>query len=232
MDLDKLKSNWKKSKELISEKYNLNQKEMEAIIKKQSDKTTQGLSRIFMMGIVVQSLTLVFQLINLIKYVHVTDFALAIAGTLTIVIPLLFYSINRYRALQSADYSSLSLAESLKQKIEFYKFSYNKWLLSYAVSFVVFVWSINMLAGDFTSLQGFNLKLILVYAACFLLIYFSYRYALTRYLNEYEISLNDLGGKQLTDLRKESLKFRRFKIILISILVLILLAGIVFLFVN
>ena len=41
MDLDKLKSNWKISKELISEKYNLNQKEMKAIIKNQSDKTTQ-----------------------------------------------------------------------------------------------------------------------------------------------------------------------------------------------
>ena len=232
MDLDKLKSNWRKSKELILEKYNLNQKEMEAIIKNQSDKTTQRLSIVFMFGISVQSLTLVFQLINLIQNVHLTDFALAISGTFVIVIPALFYSINRYRALHSSDYSSLNIAESLKQKIEFYRFSHNKWLLSFSISFIVFLWSINIITGDITSLQGFSMNLILLYAFVFLFVYFAYRYAHIRYLREYEISLNDLGGKQLTDLHQKNLRFRRFTITLISILVIILLAGILFLFMN
>ncbi len=229
MNLDHLKSNWEKGKQRITEKYRLNQKEMEAIIKNQSDQTTKRLSRVFLMGIVVQSTTLVIQLINLIRYAHITDLTLVIIGTIIMITPALFYTINRYRTLQSSDFYALSLAESLKQKIAFYKFSYNQWLLSFALSFVVFLWSVNMLAGDFTSFQEFNIQLIFLYAACFLLIYFSYRYAHTRYLREYEISLDDLGGKQLTDLRQESLRFRRFKMILIAILLLVLLTGIVWL---
>lgn len=232
MDLEQLKSHWNKSKKNIEENYTLNQKEMETIIKKQSDTTTQGLSRIFMMGIVVQSLTIIFQLVSLLVYKIEMGFALVIVGSLAIVIPTLFYSINRYRLLKSADYNSLSLAESLKQKIDFYKFSHNKWLLSFAVTFVVFLWSINIITGDITSMQGFNMNLILLYAFVFLFVYFAYRYAHIRYLREYEISLNDLGGKQLTDLHQKNLRFRRFTITLISILVIILLAGILFLFMN
>ena len=232
MDLEQLKSHWNKSKKNIEENYTLNQKEMETIIKKQSDTTTQGLSRIFMMGIVVQSLTIIFQLVSLLVYKIEMSFALAIVGSLAIVIPTLFYSINRYRLLKSADYNSLSLAESLRQKIDFYKFSHNKWLLSFAISFVIFMWSINILTGDFISLQGFSIKLILLYAAVFLVIYFSYRYAHTKYLKEYEISLMDLGGQHLTDLHKESRKFRIFKIILISILSLVLVVGLVVLFMR
>lgn len=227
MDLDQLKSNWKKSKIVISENYKLNKKEMEAIIKKQSDTTTQKLSKVFVFGIVVQSLTVVFQVINLIVHIRDLGIALAITGTLAIVLPALYYSINRYNALKSGGFDSLSLAESLKQKIEFYKFSHNLWLLGFALSFVVFLWSINMITGDITSLHDISVKLMVLYAACFLLIYFSYRYAHTKYLNEYEICLNDLGGKQLTDLHKESRNFRIFKMILISILLLTLLAGMV-----
>lgn len=227
MNLDQLKSNWKKSKVLISENYKLNKKEMEAIIKKQSDTTTQGLSRIFVIGIAVQSMTIAFQVINLIVHIRDVNFVLAVAGSLVMVIPALLYSINRYKALKSDDFDSLSLAESLKKKIEFYKFSHNLWLLGFALSFVVFLWSINIITGDITSLRDMSVKLMVLYAACFLLIYFSYRYAHTRFLNEYEICLNDLGGKQLTDLHKENSKFRIFKMILISILLLTLLVGIV-----
>jgi hypothetical protein len=232
MDLDQLKSNWEKSKTLIKENYNLNKKEMEAIIKKQSDTTTQRLSRLFVFGIVVQSMTVLFQIINLISHISDINFTLVIAGTLFIVVPALLYSINRYKALKSADFQSYSLAESLKQKIEFYKFSHNKWLLGFALSFVVFLWSINMIIGDITSLGDVSLKLILLYAGCFILIYFSYRNAHTRYLKEYEICLNDLGGKQLTDLQKEGRNFRLFKMILIAILLLTLIVGVVFLFLR
>lgn len=227
MDLDQLKSNWKKGKVLIKENYKLNKKEMEAIIKKQSDTTTQRLSRIFVFGIAVQSLAVLFQLINLINHIRDMNFALSIAGTLLFVLPALFYSINRYKALKSADFQSHSLAQSLKEKIDFYKFSHNKWLLGFALSFVVFLWSINMITGDINSLQDMSMRLGLLYAVCFILIYFSYRYAHTKYLKEYEICLNDLGGKQLTDLQKESRNFRIFKMVLISVLVLILLTGIV-----
>lgn len=227
MDLDQLKSNWKKSKALISENYTLNKKEMEALIKKQTDTTTQRLLRIFMVGIAVQGLTIVLQLVNMTLYSLDANLTFAIAGSLAIVLTALIYSINRYRTLRSTDFDALSLAESLKRKIEFYKFAHNKWILGYAISFVIFLWSINMSTGDITSLQDISFRLMAVYAVCFLLIYFSYRYAHTRYLKEYEISLNDLGGEQLTDLHLESRNFRIFKMVLISILLLLLLVGIV-----
>ena len=232
MDLNQLKSYWKKSKKLITESHHLNKMEMETIIKKQADKTTFGLSRVFIMAIVVQSATILIQLSNFVKYIHVYDFAIAIITSILLVILALYFTVNRYKKLNSVDYEVLSLAESLKQKIRFYKFSYNKWVLSFAFSFVIFLWSINILTGDFTSLSNLNLRIFFVYNFVLLFIFFTYRYAHTRYLKEYEICLNDLGGQQLTDLRTENIKFRRFKIILIIILILTLLLGIVVLFVS
>ena len=232
MDLNKLKSNWGKSKQLIIEKHHLNQNDMETIIKKQTEKTTRGLSRVFIMAIVVQSATIFIQLTNLIKYRNTLDFAIVIIASILVVIPSLYYSINRKMTLNSEDYNSLSLSESLKRKIEFYKFSYNKWLLSFAFTFVIFLWAINISTGDFSSLMSMNRNIILVYVFVFLFIFFTYRYAHTRYLKEYEICLNDLGGEQLTDLRNEILKFRKFKIILIGLLVLILIIGIAVLFLK
>ncbi len=227
MDLEALKSNWKKGKELIGENYKLTYKEMEALIKNQSNETTKRLSRIFLMGITVQSLTLILQVINLIQYRQYTDMIWIIGCTIILVALALSFTINRFRILNLEDYGKIAIAESLKRKITFYKYTYNKWLLSYSFSFVFFIWSINLLAGDFTSLSAFNPRLLLVYTACFLLIFFSYRYAHTRYLREFEICLNDLGGDQLTDLKQEGLKFRRFKLVLTAVLSFLLLAGIV-----
>lgn len=232
MDLDQLKSGWKKNKELIDENVHLNKEKMESIIKKQSDKTTHGLSRVFIMGITVQSLTVILLILNLARYSNEMDLAIAIGVSLILVSIALMYTLNRFRALKGENYNAFSLSESLKRKIEFYKFSYNKWLLSYASSFVVFIWSINMIVGDFTSLSGFNSRILSVYLVCFLMIYFSYRYAHVKYLREYEISLNDLGGAQLTDLEKESRKFRRFKLVLVVILGLVMALGIVLLLTN
>ena len=226
MDLEKLKSNWKKGKQLIGENYKLNHNEMESVIKNQSNDTTKRLSRIFLMGITVQSLTIVLMVINMITYRQFSDLTLLTGVSLILVVLALSFSINRFRVLNAADYGKMSLAETLKKKITFYKYSYNKWLLSYAFSFVFFMWSINMLIGDITSISAFNSQLLLVYTACFLIIFFSYRYAHTRYLREYEICLNDLGGKQLTDLKQEGLKFKRFKFVLIAVFSILLLIGI------
>jgi len=228
MDLEQLKSNMKKSKDSINEVFHLNKTEMEAIIKKQTDKTTHGLSRLFLMGIVVQSLTILIQLINLIRYSEVNDLLIGIVISIGLASLALLYTINRYSSLKSEIFNVLSLSESLKRKIEFYKISYNKWLLSFAASFVVFVWSINILAGDFTSLQAFNLRILILYTLCFLLIFFSNRYAASKYLRAYEISLNDLGGNHLTDLKKINEKFMKFKIVLIGILFLFLITGLIF----
>jgi len=228
MDLEQLKSNWKKSKKSIKEVYHLNKKEMEAIIKKQADKTTHGLSMIFIMGIVVQSLTIIIQLFNAFKLAKANDLLIVIVITIGLMSLAHYYTLNRYNFLKAEVFDVLSLSESLKRKIEFYKISYNKWLLSFALSFVVFLWSLNMLAGDYTSLQALNLRILIVYTICFLIIYFSNKYAATRFLKEYEISLNDLGGNQLTDLNKMNEKFMRFKIILIGILLLLLISGIIF----
>lgn len=84
-----------------------------------------------------------------------------------------------------------------------------------------------MFVGDFRTINDFNMMYAIVYTAAFLLIYFSNRFAHTRYLKEYEISLNDLGGDQLTDLKKENLKFRRFKLFLIVILSLAMIGGLI-----
>lgn len=232
MDLDQLKNGWKKSKKRIENNVHLNKEKMEAILKKQAEKTTHGLSRVFIMGIVVQSLTILFLVLDIFKYSEVTDLAIANALSIVMISFALYYSLNRFNVLKSTNYEVFSLSESLKKKIAFYKFSYNKWLLSFASSFVIFIWSINMLAGDFTSLGGFNIRILSVYFVCFLFIYFSNRYAHTKYLHEYEISLNDLGGSQLTDLKAESRKFRIFKLVLIIILTLILIFGIVVLVMN
>lgn len=227
MDLDQLKNSWEKSKKRIEEQNLFSKEEMETIIKQQTDQTTRGLSRIFIMGMVVQSLTLVLQIANLARFVAKTDLVLLIIGSIILVIPALYYSYNRWQELRSSDYGSLSLAESLKRKIEFIKISYNKWLLSFAASFVILLWSVNMFVGDFTSISDFNRMYAVVYTAAFLLIYFSNWFAHTRYLKEYEVSLNDLGGDQLTDLKKENLKFRRFKLVLIVILSLAMIGGMI-----
>ena len=227
MDLDRLKNSWVKSKKRIEETTHFSKKEMETIIKKQTDKATHGLSRIFMMGMVVQASALLIQVANLARFSANNELMLLIIISIVLIVPALYYSYNRWHALRSADYETLSLAESLKRKIEFFKISYNKWLLAFAASFIILLWSINMLAGDFTSISSFNKMYAIVYTAAFLLIYFSYRFAHARYLKEYEISLNDLGGEQLTDLRKENLKFRRFKLILVILLSLALIAGLI-----
>lgn len=227
MDLDRLKNSWVKSKKRIEETTHFSKKEMETIIKKQTDKTTHRLSRIFLMGVAVQVMALLFQSVNLAKNSGSPDLVLYITVSILLMIPALYYSFNRWHELRSVDYESLSLAESLKKKIQFFKISYNKWLLTFAASYIILLWSINIFAGDFTSMGDFNLMYALVYGAVFLLIYFSFRFAHVRYLREYEISLNDLGGDQLTDLRKESLKFRRFKLILVIILSMALIAGVI-----
>lgn len=232
MDLDQFKSGWKKSKERIEENVHLNREKMEAILKKQADKTTHGLSRVFIMGIVVQSLTIVIQLTNAVIYAEVEDLLVAIVISIGLITLALYYTLNRFSTLRAEVFDVLSLSESLRRKIEFYKFSYNKWLLSFAASFVVFLWSINMVIGDYTSLTDLNLRVFTVYSLCFLLIYFSNRYSARRYLKEYEISLNDLGGNHLTDLRKENEKFKRFKIILVVMLLLVFIAGILILLMN
>lgn len=227
MDLDQLKSGWKKSKERIEENVHLNKEKMEAILKKQADKTTHGLSKVFIMGIVVQSLTIIIQLTNVIIYSDVKDLLVAIVISIGLIALALYYTISRFNALKAEVFDVLSLSESLRRKIEFYKISYNKWLLSFAASFVFFLWSINMVVGDYTSLNDMNLRIFTVYSVCFLLIYFSNRYAARRYLREYETSLNDLGGNQLTDLKKENEKYMRFKIILVAILLLTFITGII-----
>lgn len=232
MDLDQLKSGWKKSKDWVESNVHLNKETMEAIIKKQADKTTHGLSRVYMMGITAQILTIVFLILDIIRYRNQIDLVIAISLSLVMVTMALFYSLNRFNALKNANYDVLSLSQALRNKIEFYKFSYNKWLLSYATSFVIFLWSINMLVGDFTSLSGFNIRILGIYMACFLIIYFSNRFSHTKYLHEYEICLNDLGGEQLTDLEAENRKFKRFKLILIVLLTSLLLLGLVVLLMN
>lgn len=232
MDLDQFKYSWKKNKERIEGNVHLNKEKMEALLKKQTDKTTYGLSRIFIMGIVVQSLTIVIQLINAVLYAHVKELLVAIAVTIGLIVLALFYTVGRYSTLKSEVFNVLSLSESLRRKIEFFKFSYNKWLVSFAASFVVFLWSINMVVGDYTSLHDLNFRVFSVYSACFLLIYFSNRYAAKKYLREFETSLNDLGGNQLTDLKEENRKYIMFKIILGTVLFLTLIAGIFFILIN
>ena len=94
MDLERLKSNWKKGKQLIGENYKLNQNEMESVIKNQSNDTTKRLSRIFLMGITVQSLTIVLMVINMITYRQFSDLTLLTGVSLILVVLALSFSIN------------------------------------------------------------------------------------------------------------------------------------------
>ncbi len=227
MDLDQLKEGWQKGKRKIAQDVHFKKKEMEAIIKKQANTTTHGLSRIFLMGIVIQSLTIILLILSGIKYSHVNDLFIVICVCILPISLALYYSLNRYAALRESNFENMSISDSLINKIEFYKFSYNKWLLSYASSFVFFIWSINMMVGDFTSLNSLNPRLLLVYLACFLIIYFSYRFAHVKYLREYEVCLDDLGGDHVTDFKALNKKFKLFMIILIAVLTIIMLTGII-----
>ena len=231
MDLDQLKKGWQKSKNRIARDVHLKKEEMEAIIKKQANKTTHRLSRIFIMGIVTQSLTIIFLVISGVKYWHASDLFIIICASILPISFALYYSWNRYVTLRDSNFDSMNVSESLMKKIEFYKFSYNKWLLGFSLSFVIFIWSLNISMGDFTSLQAFNVRLAVLYAAAGILIFTSYRFSHLRLLKEYEIFLKDLGGVHLTDLYKANRKFRIFKIILISILALTTLLGTILLFV-
>ena len=227
MDLDQLKACWSKNKQKLMHDVYLTKDDMETIIKKRTAKTTYGLSRTFFMGIVSQALTVIILVFCLIKYGQVTSLAVLIGTALILMILALFYTVNNLTLLRNERPASMSISDALMKKINFYKVRYNKWLLSYAVSFIVMIWSINMIIGDFNSIDSFNERYLLVYTACFLLIYFSNRYAHQRYLKEYEINLHDLGGDHLTDLEALNKKFRRFKLLLIVVLVVFMLFGLV-----
>ena len=115
MDLDQLKNSWKKNRKRIEENVHLKKEETETILKNRADKTTHGLSRIFIMGIVIQSLTIGMQLINVIRYSEEKDLLFAIVISIGLISLALFYTLNRYTTLKSEVFDILSLSEFEKK---------------------------------------------------------------------------------------------------------------------
>lgn len=95
---------------------------MEAIIKKRANSTTYGLSRIFILGIVIQCLTIILLILSGIKYSHVNDLFIVVCVCILPISLALYYSLIRYAALRQSNFENMNISDSLIKKIEFDKF--------------------------------------------------------------------------------------------------------------
>jgi hypothetical protein len=141
------------------------------------------------------------------------------------------YTVHPYLQLKRSDMQSLSIRESLRWKVGFFKTKFRVWLVPFALSVVILAFAINLYgegAAFITSIRDFY-PLFMLYLIAFLLMCFSARFSCATYLKSYTIYLDDLSTGKLTDVRKATRKYRvKVKFIVLGIAILILIGMLVF----
>ena len=231
--IEQFKNAWKEHRDRHGIINQLNKSDMEAIIRKQTNDTNAKFSRIYIFAMFFQSLGLAFLAVDMFKYGALPELKYATAVAIIILLFIFIYTVNQYHKLKMSDMQSRSISESLSTKISFYKTSFRIWLVPFAFSIVLLTFAVNLYTAGYsfpmTIHEGY--RLLLVYLAAFLMMYFSARFSYATYLKSYSIYLNDLQTGELHNVRKETRKYRTItKIIILAIALLVLLGMMVLIF--
>ena len=230
METNKINEIWQKGRQ-TSIHHTKKQQEMEAIISTKTAKTGNDIRKVFRMGLVVEAMTIAIYFFNLFRYR--TLFPMFMVSTIAIVLLILFgaYTLKMLAKSKLIEVSSKNLKELLTKKISFYKNAYSLWVFSYAFSMVLLIIGLQMIYKPFEFpgiVEGYPLYLIYVFG--FFIAYFAHRDLNRLHLQEFETCLSDLEENTNTDLDAARRKFKRGKIILATIGIVVLLLIIMFLY--
>lgn len=233
-EFNDIKALWKSADDQISPNESLDADAVERAIANQSIGISSKMLKSIRLGITTLSICVALFGYNAYGYAG-NDLIFTLSISCLMLSPiLLVFLFYQYRKLSKIDQAGLSLRDILVSKIDYFKRSLYLVHHTIAMGTVLLIFALNLMADNnggnyYVSNIWLNIGLEVIVYVCVVMVL---RLSHSLYLKQYKNALSDLEKTKLTEMDAELRKHRWIRLILLTIALLLVMAGLIVFYIK